>query len=593
MMNKASLLVVLFLFLFSAVQNNVYAQCGDPFPTWSKKYQNNDTIRWYYNTSSVSGATIYNNGVYQTTSTAKNAVVVAAINWAMSQWDNELNYANINFERTYSTSNDDIYISFESWSDSDGSFSNGELNLSDNTIWVNQPSTPSDAEVDIYAVVLHEMGHAILGGGHTDYSYESETSVMTVGEAVRNFTTCDSERIEELYDPIKTVTVKNSFGYGQMYVDNSLISITSSTGKTYSSWQESSFPHTLRGKTNQTSDDYIQVFDEWQKEVNGVTSLHNSDIETSIYAIDATYTANFLNQYNVTFRNEFSGGTIKVNDATYNSPTSTFHVLDDRYIEGQALYQVINGIEYTFDQWDNGSTDNPETFSISNGHKDIVAEYNGRPENSYRELNFNTGDPVGSPIEVSWKQHPNSNVSEYRIYRKTKFGAETLISTVNRTSASSYTYTDRLYSITKNVGANNLLKYDVRAYYSTEGTVSDYDWLSVFGEILFKQNEEDLEERVNLDVLEYAMSNYPNPFNPTTTIHYQLPEDTNVSIKVFDILGKQIVELVNGEKGTGKHNIMFNSSNLSAGLYIYTIEAKPINLNGKGFSQTNKMLLVK
>ncbi|MCP5061594.1 MAG: T9SS type A sorting domain-containing protein, partial [Ignavibacteriae bacterium] len=182
---------------------------------------------------------------------------------------------------------------------------------------------------------------------------------------------------------------------------------------------------------------------------------------------------------------------------------------------------------------------------------------------------------------------------EYRIYRKTKFGAETLISTVNRTSASSYTYTDRLYSITKNIGANNLLKYDVRAYYSTEGTVSDYDWQSVFGEILFKQNEEDLEERVNVDVLEYAMSNYPNPFNPTTTIHYQLPEEANVSIKVFDILGKQIAELVNREKGIGKHNVMFNSSNLSAGLYFYTIEAKPTNLNGKGFSKTNKMLLVK
>ncbi len=132
----------------------------------------------------------------------------------------------------------------------------------------------------------------------------------------------------------------------------------------------------------------------------------------------------------------------------------------------------------------------------------------------------------------------------------------------------------------------------MKSYYSTEGTLSINDYSTIYGELLPKKTDEE-DNNTFMEVLEYAMSNYPNPFNPTTNIHYQLPEDANVSIKVFDVLGKQITELVNGEKGIGKHNVMFNSSNLSAGLYIYTIEAKPTNLNGKGFSKTKKMLLVK
>ncbi|MCP5062403.1 MAG: T9SS type A sorting domain-containing protein, partial [Ignavibacteriae bacterium] len=244
-------------------------------------------------------------------------------------------------------------------------------------------------------------------------------------------------------------------------------------------------------------------------------------------------------------------------------------------------------------------TNSTKIFYVSDGHKDYIAYFDpGIPVNSYRNLQFNYGDPVGTPIELTWSQHPDDEVTKYKVYRKTKYGSPMLISTIDRTGSQShtYTYTDGLYSITNNTSSNNLLKYDVRAYYehsSNPAIESAEDWESVYGEILFKQTEEELDENTFTEVLEYGISNYPNPFNPTTTIHYQLPEDANVSIKVFDILGKQIAELVNGEKGVGNHNVMFNSSNLSAGLYFYTIEAKPTNLNGKGFSKTNKMLLVK
>jgi len=583
MMNKTKIVSIFFLFLSIILQNINYAQCPEPPGTWNREYPNNTTFKWNLSNYNLAVTTIIKNGVGLIETSEKETEIKNAINWAMNQWSTVLEDNDIHYSEGQSSTYP-INIYFEESQDvgAYASHANNDIVLYTSQDWVLEPRTALQEEADLYATILHELGHHMLSLGHTAES----NSVMHNGKSTaRNFTDCDLERIGKIYDPTKTVTVKNSFGYGKMYVDNSLTYITSSSGKIYTNWLESSFPHTLKGKTGQWDDGFLQVFEKWLIGSN----THNVNIETPIYAENATYTAKFLDQYNVTI----NGGKVKIDDGNPEDTPTTHYVLEDKTIKVEALYYVANGIEYLFDHWDNSSTINPETFTINNGHKTITSYSNGRPYNSYRNLHFNTSDPVGTSIKVMWNQHPNSNVTKYKIYRKTKYGSPALISTVNRTSASSYTYTDGLYSITNNTGSNNLLNYDVRAYYSTEGTISEDDWRSVYGEILFKETEEDLEERVNLDVLEYSISNYPNPFNPTTTIHYQLPEDANVSIKVFDILGKQIAELVNGEKGIGKHNIMFNSSNLSAGLYFYTIEAKPINSNGKGFSKTNKMLLVK
>lgn len=71
----------------------------------------------------------------------------------------------------------------------------------------------------------------------------------------------------------------------------------------------------------------------------------------------------------------------------------------------------------------------------------------------------------------------------------------------------------------------------------------------------------------------FVEQNYPNPFNPTTTIRFGLPESSNVSIKVFDILGKEVAVLANNEAFTsGVHTIDFNATNLASGTYIYRIQ---------------------
>ena len=80
--------------------------------------------------------------------------------------------------------------------------------------------------------------------------------------------------------------------------------------------------------------------------------------------------------------------------------------------------------------------------------------------------------------------------------------------------------------------------------------------------------------------------NYPNPFNPITKIRYELPERSFVTIKVYDLLGNEIMTLVNEEKPTGNYEVTFEGNGLASGIYYYRITAGD-------YSQTKKMILLK
>ncbi|MDA3859625.1 MAG: Ig-like domain-containing protein [Melioribacteraceae bacterium] len=87
--------------------------------------------------------------------------------------------------------------------------------------------------------------------------------------------------------------------------------------------------------------------------------------------------------------------------------------------------------------------------------------------------------------------------------------------------------------------------------------------------------------------IEYSLSqNYPNPFNPSTIIEFALPTNGNVTLKVFNIIGQLVKELVNKDMSAGYHSINFDASNLSTGIYFYKISSG-------NFSKTNKMMLLK
>ena len=80
--------------------------------------------------------------------------------------------------------------------------------------------------------------------------------------------------------------------------------------------------------------------------------------------------------------------------------------------------------------------------------------------------------------------------------------------------------------------------------------------------------------------------NYPNPFNPSTTIKYELPKNSEVRLSVYDMLGREVSVLVNERSDAGVHEVKFDGSTLATGVYFYRLQAGD-------FVQSKKLVLLK
>ena len=85
----------------------------------------------------------------------------------------------------------------------------------------------------------------------------------------------------------------------------------------------------------------------------------------------------------------------------------------------------------------------------------------------------------------------------------------------------------------------------------------------------------------------FALSqNYPNPFNPTTMINYSVAKESNVTIKIYDVMGREVETLVNENKEPGNYEVNFNAQNLASGIYFY-------KMNAGDFTSIKKLTLLK
>ncbi|MBK6914184.1 MAG: T9SS type A sorting domain-containing protein [Ignavibacteriales bacterium] len=95
-----------------------------------------------------------------------------------------------------------------------------------------------------------------------------------------------------------------------------------------------------------------------------------------------------------------------------------------------------------------------------------------------------------------------------------------------------------------------------------------------------------VEAEVTIPVEYYLSQNYPNPFNPSTSIKYAISSRQLVSLKVYDVLGKEVTTLVNEEKPAGSYEVKFDASKLSSGIYFYKLQSG-------SFVETRNMILMK
>ncbi|MCC7445756.1 MAG: T9SS type A sorting domain-containing protein [Saprospiraceae bacterium] len=189
---------------------------------------------------------------------------------------------------------------------------------------------------------------------------------------------------------------------------------------------------------------------------------------------------------------------------------------------------------------------------------------------------------------LNWTQNIETDMQysgKYKIFRgegtngnePTNFGLVATINAYNGTTpVTSWTDVD-VY-----VGSGTAqLFYRITALdnSNTESTPSLSDWIN-WDRALQKQSEKTIVNNY------YLNQNYPNPFNPQTSIQYDIKESGFVELKVYDILGKEVAELVNEVKDEGIHKIVFDASNFPSGVYIYSLRVN-------GFVQNNKMTLLK
>lgn len=183
------------------------------------------------------------------------------------------------------------------------------------------------------------------------------------------------------------------------------------------------------------------------------------------------------------------------------------------------------------------------------------------------ELSSFTSAVNGRNVTLNWITSEEINNSGFDIERK-QSGSWTKLGSIsgNGTSVLSheYSFTDR------NLASGN---YQYR--------LKQIDYNGNFE--YFNLNNE-----VNVGIpAKFELSqNYPNPFNPSTQINFDIPTDSKVNIKLFDMSGKEVITLVNEFKTSGYYTVNFNAAGLSSGVYFYSIAAD-------NFSATKKMMLVK
>ncbi|MFN3871483.1 MAG: DUF4397 domain-containing protein [Ignavibacterium sp.] len=186
------------------------------------------------------------------------------------------------------------------------------------------------------------------------------------------------------------------------------------------------------------------------------------------------------------------------------------------------------------------------------------------------ELSSFTASVNGSSVSLNWTTVTETNNRGFEVQRKSSSGDFVSVGFVNgrgtTTEIQNYTFTDSNLPV---------------GTYSYRLKQIDFDGSFEFSNV------------VEVSVVapkEFSLEqNFPNPFNPSTQITFNLKTDSDVTLKVFNLLGQEIATLVNGRLSAGTQQIEFRADNITSGVYFYRIDAKGID--GTNFSSTKKMIL--
>jgi Secretion system C-terminal sorting domain len=181
-------------------------------------------------------------------------------------------------------------------------------------------------------------------------------------------------------------------------------------------------------------------------------------------------------------------------------------------------------------------------------------------------INF-SAEEINNNISIKWITATETNNTGFDLERKNNSGNWQTIGFIEGHGTTTETHQ---YSFTDNDIHPGTYQYRLKQI--------DYDGSFEYSKVV--EVEIPLPNKFSLS------QNYPNPFNPVTSMQYTIGNRQLVTLKVYDILGREIATLVNEEKPAGEYEVEFNGTNLPNGIYFY-------QLNAGEFSETKKMVLIK
>ena len=256
-----------------------------------------------------------------------------------------------------------------------------------------------------------------------------------------------------------------------------------------------------------------------------------------------------------------------------NATNETGYTLQRRTDTTSSWAAITNLSTNTISFSDNGVSDGTKYFYRA--YASNIAG-NSAPSNVANAItpmqpptNLTAAQMQGAAIKLTWQDNSSS---ELGYYIERKLGSSGTYATTDSVVSNVAAFTD-----TKGVPGNNYF-YRVRGYNSAvTSAYSNEVNVTLTG---ITSDGTGIPDKFGVS------QNYPNPFNPTTVIMYQLPVSSEVTLKVYDMLGKEITTLVNKHEDAGFHSAVFVASNLPSGIYFYRMQA------GK-YSETKKLTVLK
>jgi len=321
--------------------------------------------------------------------------------------------------------------------------------------------------------------------------------------------------------------------------------------------------------TSQSStikENYITVFDK-KPTIISISDVPQDqggwvkvDFVRSIYDTDSLHHSNLASSELYTIEINDGSGWISSNSlVAYGKNTYSVlaHTTKDLRLNGEGLisFRVIAGMNEG-----NFASDVMVGFSLDNLRPFFPRNILATISNDFQ-------------IQLSWDENTESDFQNYLIYRSNDY--------IN-------------YEIIGESVEPNFIDGDVqndRDYYYKITAVDINQNESEFSEtvsILFTDNGDNLSEPISFSLSQ----NFPNPFNPSTVIKYSIPQNTEynsapqTTLKIYDILGREVATLVNNQQKSGNYEVNFNAKDLSSGIYYY-------RLKSGSFSESKKMILLK